>query len=208
MDGVLVDSEPQHNAADYQTFKQFGVTLTDEILEGFCGMDIVVSFTRMKEKFGIQVPVEELISMKNDLFKAELHRKIPKVDGLDEMIKEISGLSLSRALASSSGRDIVDTVLNGLRLRDWFEVTVAGDEVVQAKPNPAIFLKAAELLKVEASSCVVIEDSKNGVSAAKDAGMRVIGFRNPSSGNQDLSRADVVTDSFRTIPRIIRGLLE
>lgn len=206
MDGVLVDSEPRHNAADCQTFKHFGVTLDEEILNGFTGMDIVVSFTRMKEKFNIQAPVEELISMKNNLFKAELHRNIPKVDGVNEMINKISDLSFARALASSSCRDIVDTVLNGLQLQDWFDVTVAGDEVIRAKPDPAIFLKAAELLKIEVSDCVVIEDSRNGVSAAKDAGMRIIGFRNPSSGNQDLSKAEVITDSLRDIPEIIRGL--
>ncbi|MGE5582212.1 MAG: HAD-IA family hydrolase, partial [Bacillota bacterium] len=61
-------------------------------------------------------------------------------------------------------------------------------------PAPDIFLKAAALLKVEPSDCLVIEDSHHGVKAAKAAGMKCLGFRNPNSGNQDIGVADLVVD--------------
>ena len=72
-------------------------------------------------------------------------------------------------------------------------------EIQNPKPSPDIFLKAATLLNVQPSECIVIEDSKNGVLAAKSAGMAALGFLNPNSGNQDLSKADYLFESFPNI---------
>jgi beta-phosphoglucomutase-like phosphatase (HAD superfamily) len=79
---------------------------------------------------------------------------------------------------------------------DYFDFVVSSEDVAYGKPDPEIFLKAASGLNVDPDECLVIEDSKLGVEAAKKAGMKCVGYRNPHSGDQDLSEADIVIDNF------------
>lgn len=81
----------------------------------------------------------------------------------------------------------------------WFDVLVTADDITRSKPDPEIYLKAAQLLGVDPGSCVAIEDAELGMQSAKSAGMRVIAFLNPNSGKQDTSKADFVVSSIRDI---------
>ena len=76
---------------------------------------------------------------------------------------------------------------------------MSGEEVKKGKPDPEIFLTTANKLNVPPSKCIVIEDAANGVLAAKSAGMKCIGLQNPGSGNQDLSKADLVINNFNEL---------
>lgn len=207
MDGVLIDSEPQHIITDLKTLSDFGVSTTPEVVCGFTGLDNRMFFTSMKETFGITASVEEMIQRKNRFLIEELQKDTIAVDGFYEMKNEIDKLIDVRALASSSFRDVVDTVIENLSLRNWFSVTVAGDEVAVAKPDPAVFLRTADLLGISPSECVVVEDSANGILSATSAGMRVIGFVNPLSGDQDMSGAERVIRSLTDLPSVISSFL-
>lgn len=111
------------------------------------------------------------------------------------------------ALASSSYRDAVDGVLAGLRIADYFEVIVSGLDVAQVKPSPEIFLKAAQLLGVEPSECVVVEDAEKGIIAAHRAGMRSIAVPNDYTRHHDFSKATRVCMSLSEItPELLRSL--
>ncbi len=102
---------------------------------------------------------------------------------------------------------MIKLVVKKLAIDNCFEVLVSGDYVENSKPSPDIFLYTAAKLKVKPYECVVIEDSYNGVHGAKKAGMTVIGFKNPNSGNQDLSEADFIVDSLgEELLGIIEGL--
>ena len=204
MDGVLIDSEPQHILTDQQTLAHFGAEVSLVELGGFTGMDNTLFFLRMREIFGLRVDVEELIRHKNRLLVNELQRSITAFEGLDEIRRDLPGLVHLRGLASSSFREIVDTVLCGLGMRDWFSASVAGDEVVTAKPDPAIFLKTATLLGVSPEECLVIEDSENGIESAQAAGMRTIGFKSPGAMHQDLSKANETVTSLLESLELIR----
>jgi len=81
-------------------------------------------------------------------------------------------------------------------LHNYMDLTISGEEVLKGKPNPEIFLKAAKKLGVKPNNCLVIEDAFAGVQAAKAAGMKCIGLRNPNFSKQDLSAADLVVESF------------
>jgi beta-phosphoglucomutase-like phosphatase (HAD superfamily) len=76
---------------------------------------------------------------------------------------------------------------------------VTAEDVEHSKPSPETFLKVARELGLEPSQCLVIEDARLGVEAAKRAGMKCIGYRNPRSGNQDLSKAQIITDDFSNL---------
>jgi len=84
---------------------------------------------------------------------------------------------------------------------------VGGEEIEKGKPAPDIFLKAAKRLDVGPSSCIVVEDSRNGVLAAKAAGMKCVAYKNPNSGNQSLEKADLIIDNYDSLDvETFRGL--
>ncbi len=85
--------------------------------------------------------------------------------------------------------------MRSLHIYEFFDVIISGEEVSNSKPAPDIFLKAAEELKIDPIDCVVLEDSSNGVKAAKAAGMKCIAYKNPNSGIQDISLADCAVNT-------------
>ena len=205
MDGVLVDSEPQHILTDQQTLEHFGVSVSRTELGGFTGLDNIRFYDLMRHKYEIRTTTDELIRYKNRLLVKELNTSTIAMEGLYSMQEEISPLIRRRGLASSSFREIVDVVLTKTGLRNWFTATVAGDEVATAKPDPAVFLKTAKLLGIAPENCIVVEDSKHGIESALAAGMKVVGFGSPvSKSSGDLSEADIIISSLRELPQIIR----
>jgi beta-phosphoglucomutase-like phosphatase (HAD superfamily) len=93
-------------------------------------------------------------------------------------------------------RKNIDLILEKTGLNGLFDVIVSGDMVTRGKPHPDIFLKAAEALSVDPKHCIVLEDSTNGLKAASAAGMYAVAYRNPGTGPQDLSLADLIIDRF------------
>ena len=94
--------------------------------------------------------------------------------GAEELLKFLKQQGYPLAIASSTPTEIVRQELSAAGLLDYFDRIVGGDQVSRSKPNPDIFLRAAELLRTEPSRCIVIEDSFNGIRAAKAAGMRPV----------------------------------
>jgi len=95
--------------------------------------------------------------------------------------------------------EVIDIVLKKFELSNFFAAKVSGSELAHSKPHPEIFVRSAQIAGSEPEECIVIEDSKNGVTAAKAAGMKCIGFLNPNSGVQELSKADVIVKSFEEV---------
>lgn len=91
----------------------------------------------------------------------------------------------------------IDLILKKLDIEKYFDFVVSGEQVVKGKPEPDIFLKVADHYGRQPNDCIVIEDSTNGVLAAKAAKMFCIGYYNPYSGNQDLTKADLIIDNFK-----------
>ena len=103
------------------------------------------------------------------------------------------------AIASSSPREFIEAVVKKIGIDQYFKILVSGEEIERSKPEPDIFLKAATLLNVSPTECLVVEDSKSGTIAAKKAGMKCIGYQNVNSGNQDLSNADFIVNDIKEI---------
>jgi len=115
--------------------------------------------------------------------------------GIPELLAELVENGARIAVASSNTRENVNFVLRYFGMEDIFDATVSGEDGAPAKPAPDIFLLAAKKTGAVPARCVVIEDARNGVLAAKAAGMRCAALCNPNSGNQDLAGADIVVDS-------------
>jgi len=207
MDGVIIDSQPIHFEVDAMVLKDFGVEIDQKELEQYAGMANEDIWSSLKEKYHLKqtLPeiIEYLLSKKAQSFK-ETNRE--PIDGVIDLIHKLDEMNIPMALASSSARVLIDTVLEKYKIRDYFSYIISGDEVRKSKPEPDIYLTAAQKINVDPKDCVVLEDTKNGVIAAKTAGMKCIGFRNPNSGAQDLSKADVIVESIREVIEMINDM--
>ncbi|QQY80324.1 HAD superfamily hydrolase (TIGR01509 family)/HAD superfamily hydrolase (TIGR01549 family) [Keratinibaculum paraultunense] len=195
MDGVIIDSEPLHCKLEREILKELGGKITEEEHNAFIGTTDYHMWSILKEKFNIKKPVDEIIQMKKERFIKNIHM-LNLVDNVEEFIEKLHKKGYPMGLASSNNRKIVNLIVNKFKLDKYFNVIISGEDVSKGKPHPEIFLKTAEKMGVEPHNCLVIEDAKNGVIAAKAAGMKCIGFKNPNSGEQDLSQADLIISSY------------
>jgi HAD superfamily hydrolase (TIGR01509 family) len=201
MDGVLIDSEPLHFSAAITLLKRLNIETTEEYHNKFVGSSDPVKWEKIIKEFNIQNSLQEILNM-SALTKLELLRQSDSyspIEGIPELLKSLQVHNIPIAIASSSPACFIKEVLSKVKIEKYIKTWVSGDDIEKSKPEPDIFLKTAELLKVNPRGCIVVEDSKNGVIAAKRAGMKCVGFQNINSGNQDLSSADVIVDKIQDI---------
>lgn len=196
MDGVIIDSEPLHQRVEEELLEDLGGNMTAEDKEAFVGTTDYHMWSTMKERFNLTPSIEEMIESKKERFLSQVHT-IYLVDGFKKVLKQLKAEDYLIALASSNNRKAVDQIVKQFDLSKDFELTMSGEDVSHGKPHPEIFLKTAAAMNVDPKNCLVIEDAKSGVEAAKAAGMKCIGLDNPNSGPQDLSKADIVLKSLR-----------
>lgn len=200
MDGVLIDSQPMHYEADQITLKHFGVAADMKLLESFAGTTNPDRYARFKELFHMPYSIDEMVDFRENVIMDYVHgHDLTGIRGVDRLLADIRAAGLKTAVASSSSYAYIYAVLDKLGFREYFDKVVSGDDMENGKPAPDIFLKAALELESCPEECVVIEDSGNGVLAANRAAMKVVGFINPSSGEQDLSTATLIIDAFDKI---------
>lgn len=198
MDGVLIDSEPIYFEIEKSSFQHLGATVEETEHHTYVGVTLESMFQQVLNKHQLDHVLAEVLEFhKENVMKVmQGHEELQAFDHVEQWIQWLSNSGIKLAVASSSPRSLIELILERTGLRPFFTVMVSGEEVAHGKPAPDIFLHAAELLQVDPQHCVVIEDSRNGVQAAKDAGMRCIGHQNPGSGNQDLSKADIIIHSY------------
>ena len=174
LDGTIIDSEENYYLADKKLLQTYGINFTQEMKAQYIGTGNLDMMKKIKSIYNIPDSIEYLHKKKNQLY-LELARKNTKV--FPEMKKLLQILKKQKykiGLASGSSKEIIEEILDLTNLRFFFDATVAGDEVEHSKPAPDIFLLASKRLQVNKENCLVIEDSKYGVDAAKSAGMLCI----------------------------------
>lgn len=211
MDGVIVDSEPVHFEIETSVMAELGFSISEKEYHSFVGRTAKSMWSALIEKFNLDITVEEVIQKSKDQYHHRLyHTDQPHaIEGTVALIKGLHQIGKRLVLASSSTLENIHLVINKHELAQYFDHIVGGDEVANGKPDPEIFNIAAKRAKTLPSQCLVIEDSRNGIAAAKAAGMRCIGFNNPSSPGQLLYDADlVVTDMAELTAENIFELLQ
>ena len=198
MDGVIVDTEPVHSYAYFKHFAELNINVTPELFTTFMGFSTRNTFQKLKELFAIDQEVEDLIQRKRDLFNDAFDHKedLTLLEGVEELIKELHANGIQLIVASSASKITIDRVFKRFNLYQYFTHIVSGEDFPNSKPHPAIFEHAALLSKDSRENCIVIEDSTNGIIAAKAAGIFCIGYDSIHSKNQDLSLADIVISHF------------
>lgn len=200
MDGVLLDSEPMHQEIIYETFQLEGIPFDKAYIQTLTGMSAFPMWEKVKHDAQRSESVEELIKFHRDYFFKRLPEvKVPLVPHVKDVLEKFKNEGKHLSLASSSGRKLIDIFTQQTNIAHYFEVIMSGDDVKYSKPNPEIFLKVAQWYGLPATQFTVIEDSTNGIKAAKSAGMQCVGFQNPLSGGQDLSQADLLIHSMQEL---------
>ncbi len=198
MDGVIIDSELLHKKAYYETFVSLGLEVSEELYKTLTGSSTINAFQKLVAHFDLEEDPNELVLQKRkryvDFFENDptLHL----VNGVEDIIKYFYDKGLTLVLASSSAMVNIDRVFNRFDLNQYFTAKISGADLKESKPHPEIFEKAAILGNTPKENCIVIEDSDNGVKAAKDAGIFVFGYRNPMAADQTLEHADVIITDF------------
>ena len=200
MDGVLLDSEPMHQEIIYETFQLKGIPFDKAYIQTLTGMSAFPMWEKVKRDAQRTESVEELMQFHRDYFFKRLPEvKVPLVPHVKEVLEKFKNEGKHLSLASSSGRKLIDIFTQQTNIAHYFEVIMSGDDVQYSKPNPEIFLKVAQWYHLPATQFTVIEDSTNGVKAAKSANMQCIALQNPLSGGQDLSQADLLIHSMQEL---------
>jgi beta-phosphoglucomutase len=171
MDGVIVDSNPLHREA-WATFnRRFGVETTEDMQQRMYGKrnDQIV-----RDFFGEGLSAEEVLSRgaaKEVLYRQLVSDKLETmlVPGIRDFLERYRGVPT--ALATNAEPENVNLVLNGTGLRQYFKTVITGHEVRRPKPDPEVYLRAAEMLETAPRNCIVFEDSHSGVQAACAGGM-------------------------------------
>ena len=201
MDGVIVDTEPVHHYAYNQHFEQLNIEVNAEMYASFTGNSTKNIFERLKIQFNLAEEVNALVETKRNLFNDAFDSKedLYLLDGVEDLIKDLYDNGMQLVLASSSATVTINRVFNRFGLHKYFTHIVSGEDFPKSKPHPAIFLRAAELANTPVENCIVIEDSTNGIMAAKAAGIYCIGYDSFHSKLQDYSLADVVITDFKEL---------
>jgi beta-phosphoglucomutase len=198
MDGVIVDTEPVHRYAYFQHFDELNITVTEEMFTSFTGNSTRNVFQRVKTIFNIDHEVEDLIQRKRTIFNDAFDSKedLELLEGVEKLIKDLYDNGIELILASSASKVTIERVFRRFGLHQYFSHIVSGEDFPKSKPDPAIFVHAASLSIAPKENCIVIEDSTNGVRAAKAAGIFCVGYNSFHSKLQDLSEADMVVNHF------------
>lgn len=200
MDGVLIDSEPAYLEMNKELFHELGIRLDDSSYESFVGMSSFKMWSMLKENFNLKKEVKELIKLEKDrMFEILKSDKIQEpVKGIIDLINVLKKKNYKLCVASSSARDNIELVLEKHNLKKHFDYVISGEEVEHGKPSPDIFLNVSKKFNAAFTDCIVIEDSVNGIEAAKAAGMKCIGFKNNNTNLQDLSGAGIQIQNFNS----------
>ncbi len=196
MDGVVVDNLPYHVDAWLLFCERKNIPLTREVFyRELNGMNSKDTFEWFYQREMSRAEVEVLEEEKELIYREFYRDHIKPAPGLLEFLKRLRAQGIKTALATSAGPGNIDFIVDGLGIREQFDAIIGGAEVQKGKPDPEIYLKAADLVGINPSACWVIEDSLQGITAGQAAGMRVVGI-STSHTAAELAHTDVVRPDF------------
>ncbi|MCT4603234.1 MAG: beta-phosphoglucomutase [Marinifilum sp.] len=195
LDGVVVDTAKYHYIAWKSLANELGFDFTEEDNERLKGVSRMTSLDILLEIGGVELDKKtklELADKKNKNYVEYILKMTPDeiLPGVKDFFNELKAQGIKIALGSASKNAM--TILNQLELTDYFDAVVDGTHVSNAKPDPEVFLKGAELLGVSPLECVVFEDAEAGVEAAINGNMKCVGIGSPDV----LGKANIVVSGF------------
>jgi beta-phosphoglucomutase len=208
VDGVLLDSYQMHFECWMSLAEEDGIVITESefrSLFGRRGREIA------RQIWGSEFPEQEIVSIhrrKQALYRESLQRNLPAMDGAVQLIDGLLEAGLVLAVGSSAPPANVEMTLERLDRRQAFSAIVTGSDVTRGKPDPRVFLLAAQRMGVEPSHCAVIEDAPVGIAAAVTGGMTAIALLGTAPADR-FTQAHLVVNSLQQLsPKRIADLIE
>jgi HAD superfamily hydrolase (TIGR01509 family) len=205
-DGIIIDTETPDFLTWEETFQGYGVELDRSWWTQFIGgssrrMEVC---TLLQDLVGRAVDCPDLIASRRRRY-VEVVESNPLLPGVLEYLESAKDLGLKLAIASSSGHDWVDGHLERRGLSHYFDSVNCADDVARVKPDPELYLLAAANLGTVPGNTLVIEDSANGVTAAKSAGAYCVAVPNPMTRDLPVSHADLRLEALSdmTLPALL-----
>lgn len=198
MDGTMVDNAPFHKKAWQEFYTRHGMELSDE--------DFRVKFSGKNNKQIFQMIVGEDISdeevntladEKESIYRELYAKDIQPITGFYAFLDVLKQRGIKLAVATTAIKANREFILNTLNLNKYFDAVIGYEDVVKGKPDPEIFLKAAEKLGVHPENCIVFEDAPSGIEAAKRADMKTVGLL--TSHTKEELNADIVITNFEEL---------
>ena len=204
MDGVLVNTEPHHLILEKKLFKRLGLEINGQEHGNYLGLSTIQMWLEITKKYDLPQTPEELTGKNRE----EIINYFSKLDvvelmpGIWELLEKLNQKGIPLALASASEAAVVELILSKTELKKYFTHIVSLEAVGKSKPEPDIYLHTAKLLDVAPEECLVIEDSPNGIKAAKSANMICIAY------SKDQNLADEFTDDFSEMQEILKQYIK
>ena len=193
LDGVLVDTGWAHKQSWYDLAEKEGFSMSDEFFYSTFGMRNDQIIPRLVEGISSE-GVDRLSKWKEQRYREIIAEKLTLPPGVGGLLDDLKECGFLLAVGSSAPKANLNLVLERVRIKDYFDACVTGEEVVEGKPAPETFLKAAEKLGLPPDRCIVVEDAVQGVAAGKAAGMPVVAVTT-TRDRAALSTADIIVDS-------------
>lgn len=203
LDGVIVDTAKYHFLAWRRLAEELGITFTEhdnEMLKGVSRVESLNIILKLGNLSLAESEFNDALSKKNSWYLEYINTlDISEIlPGVETFLADVRAKGMKTALGSASKNAVV--ILERLKLLDAFDTIVDGTHVSKAKPDPEVFLRAAENLDISPSKCIVFEDAAAGVEAAINAKMRVIGVGSPDIlGHADLVISDLTNKTIEDL---------
>ena len=197
LDGTLVDSMWMWKDIDIEFLGRFGYGLPEDLQREIEGMSFSETASYFKERFSLPMTVEEIkdcwIAMSIEKYRTEVGLK----PGALEFLKYCRERGIRTGVATSNGRDMVDAVIESLKIGDYLGEVATACEVEAGTPEPDIYLEVARRLSVEPEECLVFEDIPAGIVAGKRAGMTVLAVQDEFSKDLETEKRELADGFIR-----------
>jgi HAD superfamily hydrolase (TIGR01509 family) len=195
MDGTLIDSEPLHLLAYQRLLEPFQISWTEHDNHEFLGRTDLDVCRAMVSKFNLALSARQLVERKEEILRELLSVSAEPRQGVLALLQQAKALRIPIGLASSATMATIEFTVAALHIRSYFATLTSGEEVERGKPDPSVFLLCSSRLQVAPADCLVVEDTLNGIKAAKAAGMHCLVVPCDATRHEDHSLADARLES-------------
>lgn len=209
MDGVIFDTEREYLKEWNKIFEKYGYEMKKEIYVSVMGRGRKKVKEIFKENFGDDLPIEEMYIEKDKMLKEAIeNNEVPLKQGALELLEFLKKNGYKTALATSAKKDRVKSQVTHAKINNLFDAIVCADDIVNSKPDPEIFLKAAEKVNIKPENCIVIEDSEAGIRAAFNAGMIAFHVKDLKEADENIMKyCDKNFENLIEIKKYIENML-
>ncbi len=200
-DGVVVDTELLYDEAEREIFAIYNIKISDKDLIEIKGLSEKIFLDLIQNRYRITAPVDEIRANSQKILKRVFANKLDYMPGFLEFFKMVDH-RFKTGLVTSSSRDLLNWIFANTPVHNHFHKIVTTEDTEQGKPFPDPYLKMCQLLSVAPENAIVIEDSINGLRAAKAAHTVTIGFLSSFSA-KDLAEADYIARDYDELEELI-----